>query len=250
MRPLDRRHIVRLLALGLVAPGGLAPAQTLPEPAAPVRFGFNESPPIAFTNDQGQPEGWLVRVASAMLDKAGLAYTMRGFPAARLVKNLQNAELDVSLLVRIPALEASCLFSRVPIAQHELRAYRVGRTPPARGIDDFKSRSVITLHGYSYAGFIDQINDPPNRIRNEVTKSFKAGFAMLEKGRADYLLAYEANVQQADVAGIEGLQFDVLRRVPIHIVVSRSYPDAERMLARLEALIKTIDVQALMGARR
>lgn len=103
-------------------------------------------------------------------------------------------------------------------------------------------KQIITLAGFSYGGLITFINDPQNRIENNIASSRIAAFKMLNEGRADYLLDY------AEPAATEtllkhpaaDLHSDVLEVVHMYFVISKSYPDASAVLDRLEAIYRSM----------
>src|SRR6185369_14182122 len=101
---------------------------------------------------------------------------------------------------------------------------------------------IITIRGYSYSGLIDYINDPRNRIVNEVASTHDAAFDMLLAGRADYVLNYDSSASVTLAARpIDRLRQDTIERVQTHIVLSKNYPNAEKVMARFEVILKSIN---------
>lgn len=86
-----------------------------------------------------------------------------------------------------------------------------------------------------YAGIIVE-EKAGNRV--EIAKTFDAAFQMLERGRADYLLAYDANASEllASRPATE-LRPSVIARYPVHLVINRRHPDSALLMKRFEKAI-------------
>lgn len=200
--------------------------------------------------DNGEPDNPLKSVVAALFTKAGIPWTARTYPAARMFNKLRSGEAQFAILVRSPALDACCLVSRRPLATAEIRAYRRIGTPPAPSRMDLTGRSVITIRGYTYGGLGGFLNDPSNRVTVHDTPTHAAAFRMLASGRADYLVDYAGPANEVLAAEPRaGVAFDVVSRQDVHLVMARSYPDAPRVMQRLETIADTLDVPALMGQR-
>lgn len=198
-------------------------------------------------NDRGQPDNPLLRVAAALFAKAGIAWHGKDYPAARMFNHLQDGTAQFSILVKAPALQGCCLSSRVPVTSSELRVYRAAGKPPIRSKEDLAGKRVITIRGYSYGGLLAFIDEPANKIANHAAVRHDIAFSMLEAGRGDYLLDYAGPAAEVLAAQpIPGVQSDLLSRQDVFLVLSRSYPDAPAVLARLEAILATLDVEAIM----
>lgn len=189
----------------------------------------------------GEPDNPLLRLAASMFTKAGIPWRAKSYPAARLFNYLQDGTAEFSMLVRSPSLDACCLFSKKPVAYTELRAYRRPGTPPVHTREDLTGKEIITIHGYSYAGLLTFFKDPANRIGNNSTVSHDSAFAMLERGRADYVIDYAGPASEIlAVHPIKDLEYDVISRLDVHLILARSYPDAEAVMTRLEAIAEAL----------
>lgn len=226
---------------------GSLPVAVAAEPAAIVAA-FNDAPPMAFTNSRGAVDGALIRVAERLFAAAGLPWSGAAYPAPRLVKGLQDGSFNFSMLVRMPALDACCLFSTVPVIVQEPRVYFLAGTPPVSSKEGLAGHSLIVVNGFTYAGLIQYVKDPANAIIVEVAETLNAAFRMLAAGRADYLLSYEANARSVlAVQAIPDIQSRVVGRVPVYLVLSKTYPDAAATLGRLERLTRGLDIPAIMA---
>lgn len=199
------------------------------------------------TDRHGQPDNPLFRVAEQLFAKAGIPWRGRTYPAARMFKYLQDGSAQFSMLVKAPALQECCLLSRKPVAVAEVRAYRFADKAPIRHPDDLVGKSVITVHGYSYGGLLGFIGDERNRIQNNAALTHATAFKMLARGRADYVIDYSGPAGEVLAAEpLHGLQSETLAQQEVFLVLSRSYPDAQNVMVRLEAITGTLDVDALL----
>lgn len=197
-------------------------------------------------NPAGEPENPLLRLAAPLFERAGIPWRARVLPAARLFDYLRDGQTDFSMLVRNPALDGCCLLSRQPVAATELRVYRRKDRPAVTDRRDLAGKEVITIHGYSYGALLAFIRDPANGVVNHGTSSHEAAFAMLERGRADYVLDYAGPAEEVLARQpVDGLAHDVIDRLDVHLVLSRAYPDAEKVMARLEAAAAGLRVDGL-----
>lgn len=222
-------------------------AQALPE----IEYGApDQSVWTTRVNAQGEPDNPLLDVAAALFSRAGIPWHGKSYPATRLFKYLQDGTpVQFSMLVRAPALQECCLWSRKPVTTAEIRAYHFGNQPTPKSRDDLAGKRVITIRGYSYAGLRDFIADPRNRIVNNESPTHAAAFRMLAGGRADYLIDYAGPANEVLAAEpLADMRFAVLARQEVHLVLAKNYPDAARVMARLENIVEALDVPQLLKA--
>lgn len=226
-----------MLLILLPAIGDAAPAAQRAPSAPDIVFGFPEFPPLSFSNAEGAPDGHLVRLSRAMFERAGLRAQAIIFPAPRLFENLANGAIDFSMVVRNPVLDDCCLFSKQAVIRDELRVYHIAGKPPVKSKEELAGKHIIVIQGFSYAGLIGFINDKKSRITSEVAPSHGAAFAMLDAGRADYVLDYAgpaaSGLAEHPVANLRSAKIDHL---DIYMVLSKRYPNAEQLLERLAAI--------------
>jgi ABC-type amino acid transport substrate-binding protein len=226
---------------------GPAQAEGAPGPTAIVAA-LNDAPPMAYTNDKGVAKGTLVRIARPLFAAAGLPWSIATYPAPRLIKGLRDGSFNFSMLVRMPELAECCLLSSAPVIVQEPRVYFLNGKTAVTSKEQLAGHSLIVINGYTYAGLIRHINDPANGISTEVAESLDAAFRMLEAGRADYLLSYEANARSVLAKRpIKGLQSQAIGQIPVYLVLSKAYPDAAATMARFESLVRGMDIPAIMA---
>lgn len=200
-------------------------------------------------NERGEPDNPLLSLASALFTKAGIPWHGKSYPAARLFKNLQDGTSQFSMLVKVPTLQECCLWSKRPVTTAEIKVYRLNDKAPVKTAEDLTGKTVITIRGYSYGGLRNFINDEKNHVANNESPTHAAGFKMLASGRADYLIDYAGPATEI-LAGepVSGLQSDTLLRQDVHLVLSKSYPEAAKVMAQLEIIASSLDIPAILKA--
>lgn len=230
------------------SPSASVAAEPPERPPPAIIAAFNDAPPMAFTNDKGEVDGALIRVARSLFAAATLPWSGGAYPAPRLIKGMQDGSFNFSMLVRMPALAECCLFSAIPVIVQEPRVYFLAGTPPVADKEGLAGRSLIVVNGFTYAGLIQYVRDPANAMVVEVAETLDAAFRMLAAGRADYLLSYEANAQAVlAVRPVQGIESRIIGRIPVYLVLSKAYPDAAATLVRLESLTQAMDLPAIMA---
>lgn len=198
-------------------------------------------------SSNGEPNNPLLHLAAAILNKAGIPWHAKTYPANRLFKYLQDGTSNFSILVQAPALQECCIFSRKPILAIELRAYWLGNKTPITNRNQLIGKSVITIRGYSYGGLRDFINDPENRITLNEASTHQAALQMLLRKRADYLIDYTGPADEVVAAAqTKEIESSTLSRENVHLILAKSYPDAPKVMARLEAITSTLDIPKIM----
>lgn len=207
-------------------------------PYPEIEWGYPDQPPRAFTNAKGETDGHFARLLRELLGRAGMSWHGARYPAPRLMQNLQQGATNFSILVKNPILDECCIYSREPIWYDDLTAYHIGDKPSIRRKDDLVGKKVITMAGFSYGGLVSFLNDPANKITTLPAKTHQSAFAMLEAGRADYVLDYSEVAESEALKNkiIADLHHDVIERIHMYLVIAKSYPNAQAVLNRLEGL--------------
>jgi polar amino acid transport system substrate-binding protein len=172
--------------------------------------------------------------------RADVAYIPVELPPARLVKMIADGEVDVTLsTISFPDFADKTLFSKRPALHIILEAYTLAPFPKLASLRDLNGRSVILQQGYGYGGLISYLKAPENGITIAGTvPNAEVALRMLQAGRADYMLNYRPTIEALKQRlNVQGLQSNLLSNLPLHVVVSKSVPQAEQLMARFDAAI-------------
>lgn len=228
--------ILALVCSALVAGSHAAHAQAAPEP---LRAGYYEIPPYLETVD-GKLAGRLFDIWEGLVSKLGLSYVPVNLPPARLVKSVAEGDVDISLLpISFPELAGRVLASKQPVEHIILEAYTIYPSLPVTKIQDLIGKSVILQQGFGYGGLINFLRAPENTIKIVGTvPSAENGVRMLTAERGDVLLHYRPAIDKLRTRmDLSGLKANVLSAVPVHVVLSKSVPNSEALMARIDAVV-------------
>lgn len=186
-------------------------------------------------NARGEPDNPLFQIAERIFREVGIPWQVKSYPAPRMFRYLQEGSANFSMLVRNPGLQDCCLYSRKPVAVAEIRAYSLPGKPRLRGREDLAGKNVIAVHGYSYGDLLNQLTQPAAKVSLQIAQSHRAAFAMLAGERGDYVLDYSGPASEILAESpLPGVQSDLISRQEVFMVLSRSYPEAERVMEKLE----------------
>jgi len=208
-----------------------------------IHVGYYEFPPYSYTDAQGQPSGSGLELTARLLEQAGYQVEFRSYPGARLYSGLQDG--SVQIWPGAPGkteLAEHTLEGRHLLGEITLNLYFRPDTPPPRLPDDLHGRGVILITGYSYWQDVNQwLEDPARQITRHRTSSHTSALEMLERRRGDYLLDYQAPVEQAKRALAMGdLPFVEVQRLPLRLIFSRHAPNAERLRDDLDRVYQQL----------
>ena len=211
--------------------------------ARTIRMVYIEAPPFYFTDEKGNPQGFLFELMKQVTKQAGYELEAFSYPAKRMAYELLSGGADVWLgVATIPGFEDQTLIGKTEIINVRLNIYYIGDKKAIRSKEDFSDKSIIGLRGYSYGGLIQFIINPANRVTYYETVSHEAALKMLKAGRADYLLDYRIPVERTlKTIEVPGLKFVELSSVPLKFVVSKKVPDAPELLKELEDAYKELE---------
>jgi polar amino acid transport system substrate-binding protein len=237
-----------VISLGLLFGAGSLPVQAQSDKPSTLTYVYpDQSVWTTKLDARGEPDNPLLRVAAKLFAEAGIPWQGQSLPAARMFEYLRDGKAQFSMLVNAPALSTCCLVGKEAVTGTDLRVYRLADTPPVKSKEDFIGKSVILIHGYSYAGLLNFFADEKNKVSSSRAETHEAAFTMLKHKRADYVLDYAGPASETLAAHpIANLQSEPLSRLDVYLVLTRTYPNAEQLMSRLEAIVKTLDVEALM----
>ncbi len=222
-------------------------AQVLKAEPPPVRLGYIEFPPVFSTNEAGEAEGMLIDLARMVLPRAGYEWTARSFPAKRMAESIARGNLDLWIgLSTLPEFTGTTLVGPSTVATIELNSYWLGDKPPVQSKEDLEGKRIITVHGFSYGGWVTFIQSPASKVVECRAFTHEQAVQMLKYKRCDYLLNYTGPMkQQLASSNIENLRVHRISALEARFVVSKHYPEAEILLEKLEASYETLVQEGL-----
>jgi polar amino acid transport system substrate-binding protein len=193
---------------------------------------------------QGILDNPLLHLAESIFNNFHLKWSAKPYPANRMFERLEDGTSNFSMLVQASRLKESCIFSKAPVVSTELRVYRTVGSSPISRKEDLKGKKVITIRGYSYGAIGKYLKNAANSIVTFEAPLHESAFEMLANGRAEYLLDYTGPSEEILAErSIPGVVNDVLEKLGVFLVLSKTYPDYQRMMDSLEQVAQTIDVR-------
>lgn len=200
----------------------------------PLRVGVLHIPPLAEVRSPTNTSGPLIHYMHRLLQSAGVAYRMEGFPARRLYRNLAAGESQFWVGIKnVPEYEGKVLYSKQPVYSLHLRLYRLPGTPEIRQLSVLQTQRLIVIRGYSYGGLLEPLKQRPMGLQwKDANTNYKA-LEMLQLRRGDYLLSYAEPIEQLLRQRPQRLEHEALQELPMYLVLSRTTPQAEELMSRL-----------------
>ncbi|WP_435607337.1 substrate-binding periplasmic protein [Pseudomonas knackmussii] len=231
-----KKFLLPLASTLLPASFGHAMPGTSPSPQQ-LDVGYYEFPPYIFTDDDGSTQGLGAELVRKLLRQAGYRAELHSLPSARLYQSLQDGSIQVwAGAPGKPELADSTLECAHTLGHVELNLYRLATRPAPRLPQDLVGKRIILISGYSYwRPATELLDDPALKLEVHRTSTHAAALQMLLRDRGDYLLDYQAPVEQARRdAGMPPLAATALFRLPLKLILSRRTPDAEQLRQRLD----------------
>lgn len=240
-------RIILRLVLSLAFCAGPSHVQSSPDASSPlVSVGFYEFPPYSYSDRDGRPQGAILALTQRLLAHAGYRAELRSYPGARLYAALQDGSVQLwPGAPGKPELAAHTLETRNRLGEIVLNLYFRRDTLLPRIPEDLKGRGVILISGYTYWQQSNAlINDPSLGITQHRTGTHTAALEMLHRRRADFLLDYQAPVEQARRRlGMAELPFIRLQRMPLKLILSRHAPGAEALRDALDRAYEELQAE-------
>ena len=229
-------HLLLLaFVLGLSSIGVRANENT---EAQEIALGYIEFPPVFSTDELGNPKGLLIELAKMVIPKAGYKWTAHSRPTKRMANDIVAGDLDLWIgLSTLPEFEDTTFIGKPIVSTIELNSYWLGDKPAINTKKDLSGKRVITLHGYSYGGWIKYIHNPVNNVTECRSFSHEQAVNMLKYGRCDYLLNYAGPMENKLTSiPIDGLNKSRISALEARFVVSKKTKNAQQLL---KALVKS-----------
>ncbi|WP_157719200.1 substrate-binding periplasmic protein [Halopseudomonas salegens] len=209
-----------------------------------LRAAYIHFPPMAWTDEQGQPAGYMIELTNRLAADSGYQLQWTEYPIKRIRLHLEQGQIDLwPGSAALPALEPITVETQLDLTV-TLCAYYLDGTPPIEQLDDLKQGRLILIHGYTYRELLGEVlADNPNRPLSAPNE--RAALELLARGRGDYLLNFTHPLETAlrDFP-VDDLQCTVLDEWPIAYIVSRQTPDAQEIVDKLEQAYKRHQITA------
>ncbi|MBC9249304.1 bifunctional lytic transglycosylase/amino acid ABC transporter substrate-binding protein [Pseudomonas alcaligenes] len=227
-----------LLAVLLVLLSSAAAHAQAPAPANVVHVGYYEFPPYSWTDTDGKPQGSILALTERLLRHAGYRGEYRSLPGARLYAAVRDGSVQLWPGAGGKSeLQGHTFEARNSLGEISLALYRRAGTPAPAIPLDLRDKSVIVISGYSYWKSVnDLLADPALGITTHRTSTHASALEMLLRKRGDYLLDYQAPVEQTrKTLGLSPLPVTVLQRMPLRLIASRHAPGSQQLLEQLDS---------------
>ncbi|MBC3863119.1 transporter substrate-binding domain-containing protein [Undibacterium jejuense] len=231
--------VVTIFALAL-------PTIALSESSVPSRgsemvFGFAEYPPVGITNAQGNPDGYLFRLAEAAIKKLGYQPRLRILPTTRIEESLKDGSVNFTILGNSPKREAFCAVGKLPIFVDELRAIHLSSVPNIKNVQDLAGKRIIRMAGYGYGGVLDFLSNKETKTTVEEASTREAGLEMMLNGRADYFMDYAGPVAGAlSQLNNPNIRAETVYKLDFVVLGAPKNAEGQKMVEQIEKTLKEL----------
>ena len=207
----------------------------------PVRVGIFDFPPFYSKRVEEPAKGLLVDLAKNEIAEINRISEFNIMSTPTLIKSLVNGDVDVGMLIKHPALLDTALYSKKPISNIELVAFRGMNTPKLKSYNNLSGQKVLVLAGYGYGGILAKMKKLDIKPIFVEASDIESGLDMLLSGRADYFLSYlkpsrEIAKRKGYLSRDNWLVSDEISKFDVYWIVSKMIDGAEELMERLESV--------------
>jgi polar amino acid transport system substrate-binding protein len=192
-----------------------------------------------------KPKGMAVDIVRRAFEKAGVEVQLQSMPYARCMEDAKAGRIFGCFdAARNSVLEPSYLWHAKPLFLARINIYAAkDATDKGMTVKSLEGKNVAVTQDYEYG----EAFDTNTKISRTVSKHDVQGFRLVQKGKVQYMVAYEKvanhlfSQYKDELAG----QFKVVGNVAevgLYMAVAKSAPDAARILQKfeqgMEAIIK------------
>ncbi|WP_156906765.1 substrate-binding periplasmic protein [Desulforegula conservatrix] len=203
----------------------------------PLEIGMLDFPPYYILGKNEEVKGGLlVDMLVKIFDRAGIEYTLAGYPPKRLYSNVGKGITHIWLgTLGVSEYEGKTIVSPKKMAEINLHVFSMNKSIPLpKSLNELKGKSVITIFGYNYGGVIKFLEDPANNIVLEPAKTHESAFMMLKMERAGFVLDYiEPAGEALSKLKLSDLSHAPITELPLYIHIAKTLPDAQQIMDRL-----------------
>lgn len=214
--------------------GASASAAPPADPKPLVRAGFVEFPPFKYADEDGKASGPWVAMTEKVAAEAGYRVDWVHLPIARVYLYLKTGKIDFwPGVANIPAIQGHVLESAVTPMRVVLHAFHRRGTEPPASLQALQGQPLILINGFSYLGALQSLSLDKDDL--SYAPDHASALRMLELGRGQYILDYDAPVQAVrpkfpDLA-LTGTPIFEARGA---FIVSRAHPDAKTIIQHFD----------------
>jgi len=216
--------------------------------AEPVEVGLLEFPPSIRKDGNGKPVGTFVDNLKKILKEANVDYEMNFYPVKRMILYMMVGKLDLGIgrdKDSMPAMIGlRMLWTKNSITTIRTTLCSINGLP-VRSIADVKGKKLLMKVQVLPDEIDEFLKNSDNRITVDESRTFESAVKKLLLGRGDYLIIpdlplesiLEKNPDLMLKAKNLGLVKKTINERPIHLLLNKSTPDADALLARLDKAI-------------
>lgn len=205
-----------------------------------LRTGFIEFPPFKYADADGNASGPLVELTEKVAAEAGYQLEWVHLPIARVYLYLENGNIDLwPGVAGIPQIQNFVYESTVTPMNVVLYAFHRSYVKPPRNLKALEGKPLILINGFTYLGALRHLALDDRDL--SYAPDHESALRMLELGRGQYLVDYDAPVQAVKH---EFPDLD-LTGTPIFkargaFVLSRSNPDAKIIVEQFDSAYRRL----------
>ena len=197
-------------------------------------FGYSHFPPLAYTNEVTQEmEGKSAPLVEYCLKQLGHDYAKVELPVNRYKMNLKSGDTHIALgNSKIDDMATSSYIGKTLIHNTTITVYSLQKE--YKKLSDFREKRLGLNKFFNYMGYRDKVSAPEfNASILDYTK-ITQGIDLVRLKRIDGLMVYGTEVDLPDL-NIDDLHQTPIIEFPVYFVVSKKTPNAEALLAKLDA---------------
>ncbi len=187
-----RRHLAVILALLPALALGVQPAVEMEgaTPRATATFAIPEVPPWGYASESGEPAGVLVAITDRMAELADVPVSYELRPHKRAIAELKSGDIDFVMLFRSPQSDAAG--TRIATILETSIVLITRPEQDASSLEELAGRSV----GYVQGTYYGEVFANAENINKVAVKNPQHGLEMLDHGRLDALVNYDAMLER------------------------------------------------------
>ncbi len=201
-----------------------------------LELGYINLPPLYYQNEEGEDVGEIIMFAKELFQDIGYTPQLRTRPPKRLLMEFIDGEFDVWIgIVPTPNFQELAHVGTVTVSELVFCTYSLTEENSISSLDALQGKKVVLIRGYNYGEWGEQIRSSSSNISYTDVSSVEAALNFLTLGRAEVLLSYQAPTLKflENDHSIE-IHEQEINRYPLVITVSKSTPNGEEILQKLE----------------